>query len=51
VQKLLAEMKRQMMITVVGKTSAARWYPHDKIKPRDARENDGKRSPVKINII
>ena len=32
VQKLLAEMKRQMMITVVGKTSAARWYPHGTAK-------------------
>lgn len=26
-QKLLAEMKRQHMITVIGRTSAARWYP------------------------
>lgn len=32
VQKLLAEMKRQMMITVVGKTSAARWYPYGTAK-------------------
>ncbi len=32
VQKLLAEMKRQMMITVDGKTSAARWYPHGTAK-------------------
>jgi ATP-dependent DNA helicase RecG len=28
VQKLLAEMKRQLTITLIGKTSAARWYPH-----------------------
>jgi ATP-dependent DNA helicase RecG len=32
VQKLLAEMKRQMTITIVGKTSAARWYPHGTAK-------------------
>ena len=27
VKKILAEMKREKMIRVVGKTSAARWYP------------------------
>jgi ATP-dependent DNA helicase RecG len=27
VKKILAEMKREKMICVVGKTSAARWYP------------------------
>jgi ATP-dependent DNA helicase RecG len=27
-QKLLAEMKKQKMITVIGRTSAARWYPY-----------------------
>jgi len=27
VKKILAEMKRDKMIRVVGKTSAARWYP------------------------
>lgn len=27
VKKILAEMKREKMIYVVGKTSAARWYP------------------------
>jgi len=27
VKKILAEMKRGKMICVVGKTSAARWYP------------------------
>ncbi|MCK5509244.1 MAG: putative DNA binding domain-containing protein [Desulfobacterales bacterium] len=27
VKKMLAEMKREKMICVVGKTSAARWYP------------------------
>jgi len=32
VQKLLAEMKKQMMITLVGKTSAARWYPNGTAK-------------------
>jgi ATP-dependent DNA helicase RecG len=35
VQKLLAEMKRQMMITVVGKTSAARWYPEGTAKEQN----------------
>ena len=28
VKKILAEMKREKMIGVVGKTSAARWYPN-----------------------
>ena len=28
VKKILAEMKREKMISVIGKTSAARWYPH-----------------------
>lgn len=37
VQKLLAEMKKQLMITVVGKTSAARWYPQGGEKG----QNDG----------
>lgn len=27
VKKILAEMKREKMICLVGKTSAARWYP------------------------
>lgn len=36
VQKLLSEMKTQKMITVVGKTSSARWYPPNSGK----RKND-----------
>ena len=37
VQALLAELKSQNEVRMVGKTSAAKWYPH----VEDALSNDG----------